>query len=334
MSEEEREAFVYAFGTAGAVQCGFCIPGMVLAGAALIRRCPDPTSTQIAEAIRGNVCRCTGYKRIIVGIKKAAAVLRGEETIEPSIEAGESYGVGEQIFRTDVRAKVLGTGQYPDDLDEREFPGLTIASAVRSKYPRARVVSIDTEKARALPGVVGVLTAADVPVNQVGHLIQDWDVMIAEGDITRCVGDAIALVVAKDRKTLERAKKLVKVEYEELEPVRNIDEAAAPDAPIIHESFNAFGNHVVLKNNICQQRQLDLVPEVELSSNDLLIDLARIGLGIAFIPDFCLPDDDPDLFKLTMSEVFPSRQLVVGYNDKLPISEAAKYFIESLNEDK
>ena len=256
LSEEEREAFVYAFGTAGAVQCGFCIPGMVLAGAALIRRCPDPTSTQIAEAIRGNVCRCTGYKRIIVGIKKAAAVLRGEEAIDPSIEAGESYGVGEQIFRTDVRAKVLGTGQYPDDLDEREFPGLTIASAVRSKYPRARVVSIDTEKARALPGVVGVLTAADVPVNQVGHLIYDWDVMIAEGDITRCVGDAIALVVAKDRKTLERAKKLVKVEYEELTPVRNIDEAAAPDAPIIHESFNAFGNHVVLKNNICQQRHV------------------------------------------------------------------------------
>ena len=256
LSEEEREAFVYAFGTAGAVQCGFCIPGMVLAGAALIRRCPDPTSTQIAEAIRGNVCRCTGYKRIIVGIKKAAAVLRGEETIDPSIEAGESYGVGEQIFRTDVRAKVLGTGQYPDDLDEREFPGLTIASAVRSKYPRARVVSIDAQKARALPGVVGVLTAADVPVNQVGHLIQDWDVMIAEGDITRCVGDAIALVVAKDRKTLERAKKLVKVEYEELEPVRNIDEAAAPDAPIIHDSFNAFGNHVVLKNNICQQRHV------------------------------------------------------------------------------
>ncbi len=256
LSEEEREAFVYAFGTAGAVQCGFCIPGMVLAGAALIRRCPDPTSTQIAEAIRGNVCRCTGYKRIIVGIKKAAAVLRGEEAIDPAIEAGESYGVGEQIFRTDVRAKVLGTGQYPDDLDEREFPGLTIASAVRSKYPRARVVSIDIEKARALPGVVGVLTAADVPVNQVGHLIQDWDVMIAEGDITRCVGDAIALVVAKDRKTLERAKKLVKVEYEELEPVRNIDEAAAPDAPIIHDSFNAFGNHVVLKNNICQQRHV------------------------------------------------------------------------------
>ena len=253
LSEEEREAFVYAFGTAGAVQCGFCIPGMVLAGAALIRRCPDPTSTQIAEAIRGNVCRCTGYKRIIVGIKKAAAVLRGEEAIDPAIEAGESYGVGEQIFRTDVRAKVLGTGQYPDDLD---FPGLTIASAVRSKYPRARVLSIDAEKARALPGVVGVLTAADVPVNQVGHLIYDWDVMIAEGDITRCVGDAIALVVAKDRKTLERAKKLVKVEYEELTPVRNIDEAAAPDAPIIHESFNAFGNHVVLKNNICQQRHV------------------------------------------------------------------------------
>ena len=242
LTHEEQEAFVYAFGAVGAVQCGFCIPGMVMSGAALVRQNPNPTEEEVRWAIRGNVCRCTGYKRIIVGIKKAAAVLRGEEAIDPAIEAGESYGVGEQIFRTDVRAKVLGTGQYPDDLDEREFPGLTVASAVRSKYPRARVLSIDAEKARALPGVVGVLTAADVPVNQVGHLIYDWDVMIAEGDITRCVGDAIALVVAKDRKTLERAKKLVKVEYEELTPVRNIDEAAAPDAPIIHESFNAFGS--------------------------------------------------------------------------------------------
>ncbi len=256
LSHEEQEAFVYAFGVAGAVQCGFCIPGMVLAGAALIRRNPEPSGPEIAEAIRGNICRCTGYKRIIVGIKLAAAILRGEERIDPSAEEGSDYGVGKKIFRTDVRRKVLGFGKYPDDLTEDDFPGLAYASAIRSKYPRARVVSIDAEKARATPGVLGVLTAADVPVNQVGHLIQDWDVMIAEGDATRCVGDAIALVVARDRKTLEKAKKLVKVTYEELECVRNMDEAKAPGAPLIHESFNAFGNHVVLENNICQQRHV------------------------------------------------------------------------------
>ena len=256
LTEREQEAFVYAFGAAGAVQCGFCIPGMVMAGAALCRRTPDPTDLEVSQAIKGNVCRCTGYKRILVGIKRAAAILRGEEQIDPSAERGDNYAVGEQIFRVDVRRKVLGFGKYPDDMDERDFPDLCYASAVRSKYPRARVLSIDASKAEALPGVVGVLTAADVPHNQVGHLIQDWDVMIAEGDVTRCLGDAIALVVAEDTKTLERAKKLVKVDYEQLEPIRSIEEAKAPGAPRIHDSFFAFGNTVELKDNVCQSRHV------------------------------------------------------------------------------
>ena len=256
LTEREQEAFVYAFGTAGAVQCGFCIPGMVMAGAALCRRTPDPTDLQISQAIKGNVCRCTGYKRILVGIKKAAAILRGDEQIDPAAERGDNYAVGEQIFRVDVRRKVLGFGKYPDDMTEADFPGLCYTSAVRSKYPRARVLSIDASKAEALPGVVGVLTAKDVPHNQVGHLIQDWDVMIAEGDVTRCLGDAIALVVAEDAKTLEKAKKLVKIQYEELEPIRSIEEAKAPGAPRIHDSFFAFGNTVELKDNVCQSRHV------------------------------------------------------------------------------
>ena len=83
-------------------------------------------------------------------------------------------------------------------------------------------------------------------------------------------------------------------------------------------------------HSLFQQKQLDLVPEIELSSNDLLIDLARIGLGIASVPDFCLPENDPDLFQIHTTEILPSRHLVVGYNDHVPISEAARYFIESL----
>ena len=230
LPENVREAFVYAFGAVGAVQCGFCIPGMVMAGAALIAEDPEPTEEQIKYAIRGNVCRCTGYKKIIEGIALAAAVLRGEKQIDEDLERGDDYGVGKRAFRIDVRKKVLGEGKYPDDIDEIDQPGLTYASVVRSKYPRARVLSIDTSKAEALPGVVGILRAEDVPVNQVGHLIQDWDVMIAQGDITRCVGDAIVLVVAEDEATLEKAKKLVKIDYEPLEPVRNIAEAKATDA--------------------------------------------------------------------------------------------------------
>ena len=84
-------------------------------------------------------------------------------------------------------------------------------------------------------------------------------------------------------------------------------------------------------HSLVQQHQLDLVPEIELSSNDLLIDLARIGLGIAFIPDFCLPENDPDLFIIRTREMLPTRQLVAGYNDKVPLSEAAQYFIDILS---
>ena len=242
LSEEEKEAFVYAFGSRGSVQCGFCIPGMVMAGKALIDRVPDPTEEEIKTALKGNICRCTGYKKIIEGIQLAAAILRGDASIEEDLEKGEDYGVGKKAFRLDVREKVLGYGEYPDDV---EMEGMVYASAVRSRYPRARVLDINYEKALALPGVLAVLTAEDVPNNKVGHLQQDWDVMIAKGSITRCVGDAICLVVAETRNTLEKAKKLVKIEYEELKPVTNVHEAMAPDAPKVHSG-----------GNLCQSRHV------------------------------------------------------------------------------
>ncbi|MBP3878437.1 MAG: molybdopterin-dependent oxidoreductase [Lachnospiraceae bacterium] len=276
LSVREKEAFVYAFGSKGSVQCGFCIPGMVMAGKALIDRNPDPTDEEIKKAIRGNVCRCTGYRKIIEGISEAAAILRGDREID-DLEAGRDYGVGSRAFRVDVRRKTLGYGKYPDDIGPEYFvpegsepdfinpdsandagvrqyvtvdpsmPPMAYASAVRSKYPRARVLKIDAEKAKALPGVLGVLTAADVPHNKVGHIQQDWDVMIAEGDITRSVGDAICLVAAESPYILAKAKALVKIEYEELQPVRSIEEAKAPGAPLLHE--HAPGN-------LCQSRHV------------------------------------------------------------------------------
>ncbi|HJD46123.1 MAG TPA: selenium-dependent xanthine dehydrogenase [Candidatus Mediterraneibacter norfolkensis] len=242
LSEAEKEAFVYAFGSKGSVQCGFCIPGMVMAGKALIDRVPDPTEEEIRTALKGNVCRCTGYKKIIEGIQLAAAILRGDEKIEETLEKGEEYGVGKKAFRLDVREKVLGYGEYPDDV---ELENMVYASAVRSRYPRARVLEIDAEKAKALPGVLAVLTAEDVPNNKVGHLQQDWDVMIEKGSVTRCVGDAICLVVAETWEILEKAKKLVRIEYEELKPVTSVWEARAEDAPKVHS-----------KGNLCQSRHV------------------------------------------------------------------------------
>ncbi|WP_191433976.1 selenium-dependent xanthine dehydrogenase [Flavonifractor sp. An112] len=242
LSHDEQEAFVYAFGKVGAVQCGFCIPGMVMAGKALIDQNPNPSEADIKKAIRGNICRCTGYKKIIEGIALTAAILRGEEKIDPELEKGDIYGVGDRAFRTDVRGKVLGSGAYCDDI---EMEGMVHASAVRSQYPRAKVLDIDASKALELPGVLAVLTAEDVPNNKVGHIQQDWDVFIAKGDITRCVGDAICLVIAEDEKTLAQAKKLVKISYEQLEPVRSIQEAMAENAPKLHPN-----------GNLCQQRHV------------------------------------------------------------------------------
>ena len=242
LSEREKEAFVYAFGAMGSVQCGFCTPGMVMAGKALIDRNPNPAEDDIKQAIVGNICRCTGYKKIIEGIGLAAAILRGEAVIEKKLEDGRDFGVGERAFRIDVREKVLGYGEYVDDV---VMEGMVHASAVRSKYPRARVLDIDVSEALSLPGVLGVLTAEDVPNNKVGHIQQDWDVMIAKGGVTRCVGDAICLVIAENEDILARAKKLVKIDYEELEPVRSVYEAKAPGAPLVHE-----------KGNLCQSRHV------------------------------------------------------------------------------
>ena len=242
LSDEEKEIFVYAFGSKGAVQCGFCIPGMVMAGKALVDKNPNPTEAEIKEAIKGNICRCTGYKKIIEAIDLVAQIKRGEKQIDKELEKGDCFGVGSNAFRIDVREKVLGYGEYCDDV---EMDDMLHVSAVRSKYPRARILDIDFSEALAMDGVVAVYTAKDVPNNKVGHLQQDWDVMIPKGEITRFVGDAICLVVAESEEILKKAKALVKVDYEVLEPVRNITEAMAKDAPNIHPN-----------GNLCQSRHV------------------------------------------------------------------------------
>ena len=232
LTDFEKEVYTYAFGTAGAVQCGFCTPGMVLCAKGLLDKTLHPTREEAAYAIRNNICRCTGYIKIIDAILIAADLLRAGTVPKPP----ENWSLGQRVPRIDVREKVTGTGIYTDDLYAE---GMLHGSAVRSAYPRARVLAIHTEEAEKLPGVVGIYTAKDVPGNnKVGHLVKDWDTMIAVGDITHYLGDAICLVAAEDLETLEKAKSLVKVDYEELPMVRNPEEAMAPDAPLVHRGGN------------------------------------------------------------------------------------------------
>ena len=247
LSQREKDVYVYAFGEAGAVQCGFCIPGMVICAKALLDVNPDPSRAQAAFAIRNNYCRCTGYKKIIDAILLAAKMFR--ENL-PIPKERTDIKVGSKVHRVDVEEKVLGTGQYVDDLDQVDLPGMIYGSAVRSKYPRARILAIHTEKAKALPGVVCVLTAADVPgQNKVGHLKQDWDTMIPVGGVTRYLGDAIAIVAAETKEILEQAKALVEVEYEELKPVTCPAEALAEGAPLVHSTGNILSHEHLVRGD-------------------------------------------------------------------------------------
>ena len=231
LTEEEKKLYTYAYGEAGAVQCGFCIPGMVLCTKALLDKNQNPTDAEIRYALRNNYCRCTGYVKIIAAVRLAAKLLReGGHVPAPS---ENDWKVGSSVHRLDVEEKVLGYGKYPDDC---YVPYMTYGSAVRAKYARARVKSIDASKALALPGVCAVLTADDIPgSNLVGHIKHDQYTLVPVGGLTHYLGDAIALVVANDQETLEKAKKLVKVDYEVLPAVHSPFEAMQPDAPHVFD---------------------------------------------------------------------------------------------------
>ena len=244
LSEREKEVYSYAFATAGAVQCGFCIPGMVMCAKGLIDKNPDPTRLEVVAAIRNNICRCTGYKKIIEGILLSAKIFR--EDLPVHEESGQ-VSVGQAIQRIDAKEKVLGTGEYPDDI---YLDGMVYGSAVRSEYPRAKVLAIHPEEALALDGVIGVYTADDIPGEvKVGHLKHDWDTMIPVGKVTHYLGDAICLVVAEDQDILEQAKLKVKVDYEVLDPVLDPFESMKPDAPLVHGDGNILAHEHLVRGD-------------------------------------------------------------------------------------
>lgn len=230
LSDFEKAAFTFAFGEAGAVQCGFCIPGMVLCGKGLLDKCPDPTEAQIRFAIRNNYCRCTGYVKIVAAIRLAGQILREGKIPLPSTT---DWKIGSRVHRLDVEEKVLGYGKYPDDY---YLDGMCYGSAVRSKYPRARLRGIDPSAALRLPGVIGVYTAADIPGEiKVGHLKHDQYTLIPIGGLIHYLGDPLCLVVAETQEILEKAKKLVKIDYEVLPAVHNIQEAATDKELVFDE---------------------------------------------------------------------------------------------------
>ncbi|GBG55621.1 selenium-dependent xanthine dehydrogenase [Sporomusaceae bacterium FL31] len=243
LSHREKEIYEHCFGEAGAVQCGFCIPGMIICAKELLDVNLNPTRADVKKAIHGNLCRCTGYKKIEDAILLAADYLRDNLVIPV---ASSELKVAQKFKRFDVAEKVNGTGVFVDDI---ELPGMIYAKAVRSKYPRAVVNKIDISKAKAHPDCVEILLAKDVPHNVVGHVKLDWDVMIAEGGTTRYVGDSLALVATYHKDKLDEVCQLVEVDYTELEPVTCPSDALKADAPLIHSDGNVMSRASLQRGN-------------------------------------------------------------------------------------
>jgi selenium-dependent xanthine dehydrogenase len=244
ISAREREVYSWAFGEVGAVQCGFCMPGVVISAKSLLDQNPTPTSAEIKNALRYNLCRCTGYLKIERAIQLAAKAFRDEETL--SAEGGAAK-VGARMVRVDSEEKLLGTGEFVDDM---KVPGMLYGAVLRAQYPRALVKKIDLSAAQACPGVEVVLTAKDVPGERLlGHIVHDWPVMIAEGEETRYVGDALAVLAATTKETARKALELIRVEYDVLTPMLSPEAAMAEGAPRIHPKGNLLSETVMKRGN-------------------------------------------------------------------------------------
>ena len=238
-----------AFIDHGAVQCGFCTPGLLMTSKALLDSTPAPDDEQIKHALKDTYCRCTGYVSVIAAIKDAACQLRGE--VAESVPALPSTRtplnvVGKPLPRPDAVAKVTGTAKYTDDF---AFPGMLYARTLRAGVPHARIKHIDTFRARALPGVVAVLTHADVPGHKTHGLVHDdWPVLCF--DKVRYVGDAVAIVAAETKEIAEQALGLIDVAYELLPVVDDPVKGLEPGAPLVHESGNLLKHIHVEKGSL------------------------------------------------------------------------------------
>ena len=222
-----------AFHKAGASQCGYCIPGMVMAATAALRSNPFAGREEIKERLGGNICRCTGYQKIFDAVELARDVQNGSlpatALVEDETEEGDF--IGKNVRRIDAPSKVSGRLKYAGDMT---MPGMLHVQVLRSPHAHARILSIDTAAAEAMDGVEAAITSADVPGEDgFGVFVNDQPVM-ARGKV-RYVGEAIAAVAAEDPLVARRALAAIKVVYETLPAVFDADQAMRPGAPVLHD---------------------------------------------------------------------------------------------------
>ena len=253
-----RRTLGNAFVEKGAVQCGFCSPGFLMRAKILLQDNPRPNRKEILEALKLNLCRCTGYVKIVEAIEHAAQVLSGEKTAAADL----NLGIGGRQEK--YEAWETATGRRPFVADLR-IPGMVYGALKFCDHARAKILKIDTKKVAKMPGVLRVFTAADIPGERLtGLIVADWPLMIAAGEMSRSGADVLAGVVAESEAAARTAVRAIEVEYEVLEPLTDVFQAE--NSPIrVHEKGN-------LLETCCIQRGGDV--------DKILVDSAYVASGI------------------------------------------------------
>jgi CO/xanthine dehydrogenase Mo-binding subunit/aerobic-type carbon monoxide dehydrogenase small subunit (CoxS/CutS family) len=236
---DERDRLVRAFAeTTGGDICGYCLPAIALRAYEFIQRHPDPTRLEIEKALDGHLCRCSGYWGFVRAIEHYALEKRQKEKI---LAADEST--------KEASEQVLGEKNFIADMTR---PGILHGAVVLSAHARARIKKIDVSRALEIPGVVTIMTAADVPGERYqGLLERDWPVFIAVGEETRCVGDVLAAIAAEEPAIAREAAKCIEIDYEVLEPLVDPETALAPSAPRVNPKHdNLLARTFIRRGNV------------------------------------------------------------------------------------
>ncbi len=245
LGEYRQNVFANAFVTEGGVQCGFCIPGIVMQANNLINHNPEPSRADIEKSLTPHLCRCTGYKKIVDAIQTAAEAIGKEEEV-PIPECDGR--IGSRLPKYQADDLVLGQHRYVDDI---RIDGMRFGALKFSDHPRALVKSMDLRAAKAHPGVLRIFSAADIPGDKhIGLIKQDWPLMIGVGETTRYVGDVLALVVAESDACAREAVELIDIDYDVLDPVTDMHAALQAASPSLHEGGNVLSQSITNRGDL------------------------------------------------------------------------------------
>lgn len=234
-----------AFVEKGAVQCGFCTPGFIMRTKILLQNNPNPDLEEIRNALKLNLCRCTGYKKIEDAIQFASKHIIENKEITAIDHSGK---VGTSIPKYDSFNTAIGQRKFVNDII---FKGSLHMALRFSDYPRAKILNINIEKALQSEGVIKIFTSKDIPGKQnIGLIYNDWSLMIGVNQTTHYIGDVIAQVIADNEENARKAVNLIDVEYEIFEPICDPIKALDDFSPQVHDNHtNLLDNCIIKRGN-------------------------------------------------------------------------------------